>query len=180
VPFIVWLSYGSQPSAIAGAGALFGVAALSDWLDGYVARRRGCTTAFGALLDPLVDKVLMLALLFTFADRGLLPMWLPLLNMAREFLVSGLRQGLSTHEQVIGANWMGKTKYVLQVGVVGLCYAHLLLQGLGRRLPGGLALLFWAALGMTAVSYAFLLVFALQHRPAVEARPPGPTAQDCE
>jgi CDP-diacylglycerol--glycerol-3-phosphate 3-phosphatidyltransferase len=164
VPVIVWLTYSRTTAGIALAAALFALAVASDWLDGYLARRLHVRSAFGTFLDPLTDKVMVLCLLFVFADRGLVPTWLALLNMAREFAATAVRHAASAGSQPVGANWMGKTKFCLQAGFVGLGYVHLLLCSTGRVLPGGTGLLFWTLLGVTAVSYVFLARFVLWHR----------------
>jgi CDP-diacylglycerol--glycerol-3-phosphate 3-phosphatidyltransferase len=164
IPFIVWLTYSPGAAGRGAAAGLFLVAVMSDCLDGYLARLKGTTSRLGALLDPLVDKTMILCVLFVFADLGLLPLWLILLNMFRELLVTALRHGMASRGKVVGANWMGKTKFVLQTGVILLCYLQLLLQAAGSRLPGETATLFWCTLGMTIVSFAFLANFARMHR----------------
>ncbi|MHC4592592.1 MAG: CDP-diacylglycerol--glycerol-3-phosphate 3-phosphatidyltransferase [Planctomycetota bacterium] len=164
IPFIVWLSYSPSAAGRGAAAGLFLLAVISDCLDGYLARRTGTTSRLGTLLDPLVDKTMILCALFVFADLGLLPLWLVLLNMFRELLVTALRHGMASRGKVVGANWMGKTKFVLQTGVVLLCYLYLLLEATGSRLPGQTATLFWCTLGMTIISFAFLANFARMYR----------------
>ncbi len=73
--------------------------------------------------------------------------------------MTAARHSFSTPHRVIGANWMGKTKFCLQTAVVGLGYAYLILDTTGRRLPGGKPLLFWLLVLATATSWAFLLNF---------------------
>jgi len=163
VPVIVWLTYSRAPAGLAVAAGLFALAVASDWLDGYLARRLTMRTAFGTLMDPLVDKVLILSVLFVFADRGLIPLWLVLLNMLRELAVTAVRSRASCAAGAVGANRMGKTKFCLQAGFIGLAYAHLMLGSAGRPMPGGRALLFWCLLAVTAVSYAFLARFIHRH-----------------
>jgi len=170
VPVIVWLTYSPDTGRVVLAGSLFAMAVASDWLDGYLARRLDVRSAFGTLLDPLVDKVLVLCLLCVFADRGLVPMWLALLNMAREFAVTAVRHTASSRSQIVGANWMGKLKFCLQGGFIALAYLHLAVESAGGSIPGGTRLLFWSLLCVTAASYAFLLRFILLHR----ARLAGP------
>jgi CDP-diacylglycerol--glycerol-3-phosphate 3-phosphatidyltransferase len=163
LPFLLWLTYSQQTQGLLLAWALFNAAAASDWLDGYLARRLRATSRLGALLDPVVDKVVILSLLFVLSDQELLPLWLVLLNMAREFLVTAARHAYSTPQHAVGANWMGKSKFVLQVFVVQLAFAVLVLRALGRAAPWGEGALFWTTLGMTAVSYAFLVNFVRWH-----------------
>jgi CDP-diacylglycerol--glycerol-3-phosphate 3-phosphatidyltransferase len=161
---IVWLSYSLGTSGLAAAIVLFTVAAISDWLDGALARHSGTSTTFGILMDPLVDKVMILSVLIVFVDRAILPLWLVLLNVLRELSVTAVRLGISSRTKVFGANWMGKTKFVLQVTVLELGYVYLLFQSVQRDFPGGTLPVFWWAVLVTAVSYAFLMVFLYQNR----------------
>jgi len=171
VPLIVWLSYGTEAASLWLAAGLFTLAAATDWLDGYLARRLSAPSRLGTLIDPLVDKTLVLSVFFVFADRGLLPLWLALLLMFRELAVSALRHGLSAGGPVVGANWMGKTKFCIQVVVAELGYASLLLgaAGLETHRPA----LFRAALLMTALSYGFLVNFVRWHRKELFSRREG-------
>ena len=173
VPVIVWLTYSPGTGGLSVAASLFTLAVASDWLDGYLARRLRMRSAFGTFMDPLADKVMILCLLFVFADRGLVPTWLALLNMAREFAVTAVRHTISSQAGAVGANWMGKTKFCLQTGFVALAYAYLMLDSGGRSMPGGTGLLFWSLLAITAVSYAFLLRFILWHRARLTGRETG-------
>jgi CDP-diacylglycerol--glycerol-3-phosphate 3-phosphatidyltransferase len=164
LPFILWLTCSRSGLAIASAATLFAVAAASDWADGYLARRLREATRFGTLLDPIVDKIMFLSTLFVFSARGLVPLWIAALNLLRESVITGLRHRLSWGRAAVGANWMGKLKFVLQVGLAELVYLHLLLQSLGSGLPGGTRTLFWCALAVTVLSYAFLVSFARRPR----------------
>ncbi len=169
VPLLVAASYGEHPLLLGAAWALFNAAALSDWLDGYLARKLECRSRLGNLMDPVVDKILILSVLFVLADGTLLPVWLVLLNMAREFMVTAVRHARTTPTKVEGANWMGKTKFCLQVAVAELGYLLLVLKALGRASPFAGATLFWSAVAMTVASYAFLIHFALSYGSRVAA-----------
>jgi len=164
VPVIVALSYSRSVTGIALAAVAFAAAAITDWLDGYLARRLGAHTPVGALLDPVTDKVMVLAMLFVLWDVEVLPLWLVLVNAFREAAVTAVRHAASTPQRIVGANRMGKAKFVLQVVVVELAYLHLLLLAVGRPLPGGRQIVFWAAVATTAISLGFLARFTLIHR----------------
>ncbi|APB33902.1 CDP-diacylglycerol--glycerol-3-phosphate 3-phosphatidyltransferase [Gloeomargarita lithophora Alchichica-D10] len=100
------------------AVGLFVLGALTDWLDGYVARRFNQVSDLGKWLDPLVDKLLILAPLLTLVELGEVPGWLVFLLLARELGITAWRAQLP---QVTGANLWGKVKTMSQVGaVVGL------------------------------------------------------------
>jgi len=163
VPFCVALAYAGSALWLLTGAALFACGAFSDWLDGYLARRLDSHSRLGTLMDPIVDKILVLSVLFVFAQRGAFPLWLVLLNMFREFLVTGMRHAFSTKGRIVGANWMGKTKFALQVAVTELAFVHLALAARGGGLPGGRTLLFWALVAATAFSFLFLLNFARWH-----------------
>jgi len=105
------------------AFALYLVTVLSDSLDGYLARSRGQITAFGRIADPFADKIVICGVLVLCLDipatRPLVPSWIVLLVLAREFLVSGLRGYLEGRGKVFGARWEGKTKLVVQAFYCG-------------------------------------------------------------
>ncbi|MHC4957531.1 MAG: CDP-diacylglycerol--glycerol-3-phosphate 3-phosphatidyltransferase [Planctomycetota bacterium] len=105
------------------AFALYIITVLSDGLDGYIARSRGQITAFGRIADPLADKiviggVLVMALSID-ETNALVPPWIVVLFLSREFLVSGLRGYLEGHGKKFGAQWEGKTKLVVQAFYCG-------------------------------------------------------------
>jgi CDP-diacylglycerol---glycerol-3-phosphate 3-phosphatidyltransferase len=92
------------------ATALFAVAMATDWFDGWLARRSGRTSAMGSLLDPVADKVLVLAVLIVLVDRGVFAGWMVAAIVAREFLVSGLRLAALERGVVVSARDLGKLK----------------------------------------------------------------------
>ena len=102
------------------ATALFAVAMATDWLDGRLARRSGRTSALGSLLDPIADKVLVLAVLIVLVDRGVFPGWMVAAIVAREFLVSGLRLAALERGVVLHARDLGKLKTWSQAVAAGL------------------------------------------------------------
>lgn len=159
VPPLLYLTYAKTPGALLGALGLFLVAVATDWADGYLARVWDQSTRIGTLLDQVVDKILVLSVLFVSVERGMLPMWLVLLNLFREFLVSDFRQLAAAHRKTVGANWMGKTKFVLQVALVCMIYAYLAADAANYDFPGGRQAVFWFAACMTALSYAFAARF---------------------
>ncbi len=105
---------------------LFGVASITDWLDGKIARERNLVTAFGQLMDPLADKVLMAAAFVTLMGQELVPHsklmpgWLVIAILAREFLVTGLRLVAGARGAVLAADKLGKQKTIWQI--VTACY----------------------------------------------------------
>jgi CDP-diacylglycerol--glycerol-3-phosphate 3-phosphatidyltransferase len=99
---------------------VFALAALTDWLDGYLARLQGQTSALGRVFDPLVDKVLVSgAFIFLLPEgtkpgAGWLTPWMVTVVVAREFLITGLRGWLESMGVQFGADWLGKLKMTLQ------------------------------------------------------------------
>ena len=95
--------------------AIFGVASLTDWLDGYLARRRKQVTTLGQLMDPLADKLLITAALVTLVQMDLAPAWMVAIILGREFAVTVLRSIAFARGVVIAASPLGKFKMVSQV-----------------------------------------------------------------
>lgn len=104
--------------------ALFIVAAASDWLDGYLARKMGLVTPLGKLMDPLADKILVSAAFVFFTEQKLCPVWVTALIIGREFLVTGLRQIAVEAGQVLAADSLGKWKTTFQLAylITGLVW----------------------------------------------------------
>ena len=102
------------PKELAGA-AIFGLASLTDWLDGYLARRRGQVTWVGQVLDPIADKLLISATLVSLVQLDLAPAWMVAVIIGREFAVTGLRSLAFSRGLVIPASPLGKLKMVSQV-----------------------------------------------------------------
>ncbi|MFR1760254.1 MAG: CDP-diacylglycerol--glycerol-3-phosphate 3-phosphatidyltransferase [Christensenellaceae bacterium] len=97
------------------AAAVFLAAALTDLLDGYFARRQGTVSGFGKIFDPIADKILVLSALLPLAVQGRLSVWVVLILVGREFIVSAVRiQASSQGGTIIAASLLGKVKTVLQ------------------------------------------------------------------
>jgi CDP-diacylglycerol--glycerol-3-phosphate 3-phosphatidyltransferase len=118
VPVIVVALLGETPNGDALAAGVFALAALTDGLDGYMARRRDDVTVFGKLMDPLADKLLIVAALVSLVSLDRLAGWVAMVIIARELAVTGLRAVAVEQGVVISASWLGKVKTILQVGAV--------------------------------------------------------------
>ena len=92
------------------AVAVFVIASISDFLDGYIARHYNQVSDFGKFLDPLADKLLVTACMMIFVGWGRMPSWVVFIVIAREFAISGLRMGAANNGTVIAAAWSGKIK----------------------------------------------------------------------
>jgi nicotinamide-nucleotide amidase len=100
------------------AALVFAALAATDGVDGYLARSRNEITTFGKFLDPLADKLLVTAALLALVEMRVVPTWIALVIIAREFIVSGLRMVASAEGTVIAASWYGKVKTVLQIAAI--------------------------------------------------------------
>ncbi len=136
------------PKELVGA-AIFGLASLTDWLDGYLARRRRQVTWLGQVLDPIADKLLTSAAFISLVQLGVAPAWIVTLIIGREFAVTGLRSLAHTRGFTIPASPLGKCKMASQVTAI-----LLLMLGWGPLpvlAPIGQAAL-WVVLVMAIVS----------------------------
>ena len=97
------------------AGLVFIIAALTDTVDGYIARKKGLITNIGKFIDPLSDKVLVMAALIALLELHRLSGWMVMIIVARDFMVSGLRMVAAAEGQVIAASRLGKLKTVSQI-----------------------------------------------------------------
>jgi CDP-diacylglycerol--glycerol-3-phosphate 3-phosphatidyltransferase len=102
------------------AEVVFVVASLTDLLDGYLARKHNLVTDFGKFMDPLADKLLVCSALICFTGMGILPSWMVLIIIAREFIISGFRLVAASKGTVIAASWWGKYKTTSQIIMIVL------------------------------------------------------------
>lgn len=105
---------------------IFIIASLTDKLDGYLARKNNQITTFGKFLDPLADKILVLAAMVMLVEMEKLPSWIPIIVLAREFMVSGYRLiAVEKGGKVIAASKWGKLKTITQMGAIILAFLDL-------------------------------------------------------
>ena len=125
--FILSASVGGTAALII-ALVTFVIATISDWLDGYLARKLDLVTSLGKLLDPLADKILVTSSFVYFTSVGLCPVWVTCLIIGREFMVTGLRQIAVDKGQVIAADKLGKWKTTFQLAFGITCLLWLILD----------------------------------------------------
>lgn len=118
IPVMVALMYPNTPVCNGLAAAVFALAALTDFLDGHIARKNHIVTDFGKFVDPVADKLLVLSALIMLIQQGLMPAWVTVVILARELCVDGLRMVAVTHGQVIAAGKLGKIKTVSQIVLI--------------------------------------------------------------
>lgn len=154
---------------------LFLIAALTDFLDGYIARRFGLVTQLGKLLDPAADKILTSAVFISLVELDRAPAWIVVTIIAREFAISTLRSVAATDNVVIAASWSGKVKTVTQLVAIALLIFQQQLGDWGERL-GQMALL--AALVITVysgVEYAWRYAVVIRQQAKVAESPESPS-----
>jgi CDP-diacylglycerol---glycerol-3-phosphate 3-phosphatidyltransferase len=125
VPVLVAVLLQATPSGSWVAAAVFALAAVTDTLDGYLARSRRSITTFGKVMDPIADKLLVAAALISLVSLNRVEPWVAMVIIAREFAVSGLRVAAGAQGVVIPASWLGKAKTIIQVAaILALIAAH--------------------------------------------------------
>ncbi len=139
----------------------FTIAALSDYLDGYVARKYNLYTTFGRIADPLVDKIIIGGLFVFFVQlTPIVKPWMVVVILAREMLVSSLRSYLESHGIAFGANWGGKIKMVLQcicAGIILFYLGHFQESEMARWI---VSLFLWITIAITIGSAASYIIKA--------------------
>ena len=157
------------------AAAVFAAASLTDAIDGYIARAREQITTFGKLMDPVADKLLIIAALVVLVSQNRVPAWIAMVIIAREFAVTVTRMAATGQGVVISANWWGKAKTMVQVAAIFFAIGF-------RSTPLGVELLLYGAVVITVVSgidYFFglrRLMREAEERRAVQAAPAPPSS----
>lgn len=159
---------------------IFVIAALTDYFDGYFARRRNQVTAIGKLLDPIADKLLVTSAFISLVELKLAPAWMVVIIVGREFAISGIRSIAASQGYLMPANWLGKSKTVIQVfTIVVLIVADTYLEPwmlLGR-------FLLWITVTISmisATSYLFTFLRFWNQRTRLEWKEGEPHGQEEE
>ncbi len=118
VPVLVVALLGNTPEGDVLAAVVFALASLTDFIDGYLARTRDEVTTFGKLMDPLADKLLIVAALLALVSLNRLAAWVAMVIIARELAVTVLRMGATQAGVVMAANTFGKVKTCLQIAAI--------------------------------------------------------------
>ena len=172
--------FAHSPSGRLWALLLFAAASLTDLLDGLLARRLHQETAFGALMDPIADKILVVAAFLSFVELELVPAWMVVLIISREFLITGLRLVAVRQGTVLPAERGGKHKTISQMVAITLTLLYLIARDLAaaQAAPATLAAItMWGSRGV----YGLMLLtvgltltsgwsFAWRHRALILGR----------
>jgi len=159
IPIIIIGAYSDKTLMLGLTIFLLILAWVIDYLDGNIARKYNLITNFGTFFDPIVDKILMLSLFFIFADLKIIPIWMPLLLLFREFLTTGIRELASLKGKVVGSNWMGKTKWNGQMIIVTYTLLFLLARSLNYTLTYGKEIIYFGTFIIVLSSFIFTFIF---------------------
>ena len=129
IPFFVVFAILGGPKYDAIALVLFCLASFTDFLDGYIARKYNQVTDFGKFVDPLADKLLVTAALVIFVERGLFAAWMVFVILAREFIITSLRNVAAAKGQVMAAAWSGKVKTCVQIAGIIILFLYAIWMG---------------------------------------------------
>ena len=176
VPVLVVVLLGETENGDLWAALVFGVASATDAMDGYLARARDAVTSFGKLMDPIADKLLIIAALVSLVSLDRLAAWVAMVIIARELTVTVTRMQATQHGVIIASSWWGKAKTIVQVAAIFFLIAT------GDPSPPWVDGLVYAAVAITIVSgvdYFFGLRRVLREaearRDAPVAAAPAPT-----
>jgi CDP-diacylglycerol--glycerol-3-phosphate 3-phosphatidyltransferase len=175
VPVVVVALLGEIENGDLWAGIVFTAAAFTDGLDGWIARRKGDVTTFGKLMDPLADKLLVVAALISLVSLDRLQAWIAMVIIARELAVTGLRAVAVEYGVVVAASWLGKLKTALQVAAIIALIAV-------DPATTAVDVLVWAAMIVTVWSGVDYFVGVRREiaRQGADARGPAATGREAE
>lgn len=146
VPVLVVVLLGETENGDLWAAIVFALASVTDAMDGYLARTRNAITTFGKLMDPIADKLLIIAALVALVSLDRLAAWVAMVIIARELTVTVTRMQATQHGVVIAANWWGKAKTITQVAAIFFLIA------VGEPSPAWVDGLVYGMVGITIVS----------------------------
>lgn len=132
--------------------AIFIVASVTDFLDGHIARKYNLVTNFGKFMDPLADKLLVCSAMICLIEKGLIPSWIVIIIIAREFIISGFRLIASDNGVVIAASYWGKFKTTFQIIMICLMIANI------EQIAIITTIVMYIALALTVISLVDYLV----------------------
>jgi CDP-diacylglycerol--glycerol-3-phosphate 3-phosphatidyltransferase len=141
LPIFLILAYFPGPAFSIAAALVFSAAAITDLLDGYLARKTGQVSEFGMLIDPIADKIIVASALIMLVHLDRAPGWMVALIISREFAVSGLRAYASSRNVILPATFPGKLKTTLQILAVIALLVHYPVWGIPFKELGWILLI---------------------------------------
>lgn len=162
IPPVCVLIFFGDPVSVLIAVVLFWVASVTDWVDGYIARRQNLVSMTGKFLDPLADKLLVMASLVMMLPMGRIPSWLVIIIIGRELTVSGLRSIAATEGMVISAGEGGKYKTTFQMIGILLLLIHFTYDVNYGFMTVRLNF-HWLGLGLLLISAVFSITSAVEY-----------------
>lgn len=129
IPFFIYFALQNDKTSFIVALVLFCAASFTDFLDGYIARKYNQVTDFGKFVDPLADKLLVTAALLIFIEKGIFPAWMVFIILAREFIITSLRNVAAAKGKVLAASWTGKVKTCVQIAGIIIDFFVLIMIG---------------------------------------------------
>lgn len=156
IPFVICMLVGRSGNLRFLALAIFVIASMTDWLDGYLARKNHLVTNFGKFMDPLADKLLVCSAMICMIEVDKLPAWVVIIIIGREFIISGFRLIAAENGIVIAANYWGKFKTVSQMIMI-----ILLMLDFGGVFAVLTQIFIWLSVALTIIS---LLTYIMQNR----------------
>lgn len=151
IPFFIWFALQNDSTSLIVALVLFCLASFTDFLDGYVARKYNQVTDFGKFVDPLADKLLVTAALLIFIEKGIFPAWMVFIILAREFIITSLRNVAAAKGRVLAATWTGKVKTCIQIAGIIIDFLFLIVTGTSDTVVASSVGVIGGADGPTAV-----------------------------
>jgi CDP-diacylglycerol---glycerol-3-phosphate 3-phosphatidyltransferase len=165
IPFILILMQSGKPRPSLWAALVFSAAFITDWLDGFIARKRNQVTRFGKMLDPLADKLLIGSALIMLIGLDRVPAWMVVLIVSREIAVTWLRATLAGKGTILSASKWGKNKTFFQALALIPLTIHFPYGGVDFNLLG--LILLWIAMILTVWSG---LLYYRQYYPALTGK----------
>lgn len=150
IPVLVFLLLSSSELLSILSVLVFSIASITDWLDGYLARKMNIVTNLGKFLDPIADKLLIAAALVMLVGLGRVPAWMVVVIIGREIAVTGLRSIASSEGIIIAASDLGKGKMIIQISALIGLLLHYQYLGIDFHAVG--MMLLWIALALTTWS----------------------------
>ena len=158
IPFFILFLFVLGKRGVVISLVIFAVASFSDWLDGYVARKKNQITTTGKIVDPVADKILVYSAFICFVYFHIIPFWMVIIIMARDFLVMALRVQLAAHGTVLAASPVAKFKTVLEYGTILFAFIYLLSRPVLVQRVLGISIYF-----LMGLAIVFALISGIQY-----------------